>query len=52
MRFHTPEDALVLPIPQDARPPAGAGIAQARPIRYRDMLHYLGMLLKKLKLVG
>ena len=36
---HAPEDALVLPIPQDARPPAGAGIAQARPIR--EERHFL-----------
>src|SRR6202035_269671 len=39
MRFRAPEDALVLPIPQDARPPAGAGIAQARPIR--EERHFL-----------
>ena len=37
---------------QDAGPPTGAGIAKARSVRYRDMVHYLGMLLKKLKLVG
>ena len=38
--------------PQDASPPSRARIAQAGSIRYRDMVHYLGMLLKKLKLVG
>ena len=52
VRHTTLQDQLMLTAPKDARPASGTGVPEARSVRYRDMVHYLGMLLKKLKLVG
>jgi hypothetical protein len=35
------------PPPQQTCPTSWSGIAEARSVRFRDMVHYLGMLLKQ-----
>ena len=52
MGLRSPNLFFWLAVTEHRRPAARAGVAVARSVRYRDMMQYLGMLLKNLKLVG